>query len=132
MFNIFIGIFFLLLGAINIHIGVKALRGPSVEVTIEAEAAGEQAEATRRRITEAATATAGTFIIHEPEAGCPEGWRRFPDIFTNIDTNATSSGCVLQFPDPQPVHVDYIAAREKVGLPFVFELPLPEPKPNGI
>lgn len=90
---------------------------------------------TEKRIKEASTADVGTFVVHLPAKGCPADWNPAPGIFENVDTGVKSDGCVRQFPNIQPIMMDYLRAREMLQLGFLLPLPLgppPEEEKPGI
>ena len=62
----------------------------------------------------------GVFVIHEPEAGCPEGWIYAENLFSESD-GSRQPGCILvkgNFGNPYGVRVDYLLPGESVKLPI--------------
>lgn len=88
--------------------------------------------ATRDTIREAsAPGAAGSFYIHAPETGCPQGWNRLDDLFTEKD-GTKRAGCLWEASRSGEFHMDYLAGGESASPTLVIPIPVEQPhKPEA-
>lgn len=67
---------------------------------------------TARMIRLASAAAEGMFVIHVPDGGCPEGWKREPRMFQKGDAHVDA--CVLVKSQNGEISIDHLEPGESI------------------
>ena len=92
------------------------------ELTIANLNTSNEYQSTALNIERAKTGN-GIFVIHSPEAGCPEGWTESAELFRLNDEAV--AGCVRYNNPAAQLFVDYLRPHEEVALSIGVEM-IPE------
>ena len=81
-------------------------------------------------VSMAESETSGMFLMHRPDAGCPENWKYDPVAFST--PSGDIGGCLLNKQPNGSINIDFLGPGESLGL--TIPLPFgngPEDKKGG-
>lgn len=76
--------------------------------------ASDEANATARTITEAASDPNGSYVIHKPPGGCPAGWALSLKRF--VESNGNTSDACIRAGSGNVGHIDVLMPGESTHL----------------